>query len=794
LEQENASMPTYIMPESESATDTGDSSLEVFFAPERVAIFGATEAPESAGRAVMTNMIRHQCGATLFPISPGQKGVLGIEAYPSLEAVPLPVDLAIVATPAPAVPGVIRKCVAAGVKGAIILSAGFRECGPAGTELEQQIVAELRRGHLRVLGPNSLGVACPHTGINATFATAMVPRGSVGFLSQSGAILSALLSPDLPEPVGCSAFISLGSMLDLDWTGWLQYLGEDPQTEIIGIYAEALGDVRSFIRAVCKVTPHKPVILVKGRRAEATARLAPTERLAEREDVLDDLFRRAGVLRVDTIPDLIRVAAILATQRVSRGSRVTIVSNARAPAVLATGALLAEGSELAVLTPATNVALDALLPGRNHQNPIDLGDDASTERFARAAAIAARDSNSDALLLLLSPHATIDPLRTAELVSRLAPDCEKPILASWLWGAATPTTLRVLNQAGIPTFTGPEEAVHVIAYLWRHTENLGGLHEDSTVAGLVSRAGPGLARPAAPPVVAVQQAHVSPAGRIVQAARSSGRALLTGAEAQQLLAAYSLPAAETQVASDHEAAVELATLLGYPVVLSPFAEGGGLRGDVQGVRLHAEDSHDVRRAYCSLKAIVCDHSGPEHFQGVRVQPILSPNAWTVGLHSAIDPDLGPVLRFIAGSPWAATTSGHVIAFPPLTSARVRQLFGRPPLGTTLQALYGSGMVDLAALEQFLVNFSRLVVDQRWIKEIRIELLLAWRERLLALDPLVFLHGPDVREEQLPEFVLHHDAPHRVIAESPERHFKLPLGLLMSESDFESEGEPPPRQE
>ncbi len=775
-------MPTYIMPDSVSPAEAGDhQSLEVFFAPERVAIFGATEAPESAGRAVMANLIRYQCGATLFPINPKRKGVLGIEAYPSLAAVPLPVDLAIVATPAPAVPGVIRDCAAAGVKGAIIISAGFRECGPDGAELEQRIVAELRHGRLQVLGPNCLGVVCPRTGINATFAPAMVRRGSVGFLSQSGALLTALLSPDLPEHVGCSAFISLGSMLDLGWAEWLHYLGEDPQTEIIGIYAEALGDIRSFIRAVRKVTPNKPVILVKGRRAETAASGdGLTERLAERDDVLEDLFRRAGVLRVETIPDLLRMAAILATQPVSRGHRVTIVSNASGPAVLATDALLAEGGELAVLAPTTNIALGALLPGGNHhQNPIDLRDDANAARFARAAAIAARDPNSDALLLLLSPHATIDPLKTAELVSRLVPTHEKPILASWLWGAATPASLEVLNQAGIPTFAGPEAAVRVLGYLWQHTENLSNLHEDSPEAGPASRAGPGAASLVAPT-----------AERIVEAARSSGRALLTGAEARQLLAAYSLPTAVTQVAADHEAAIELAATLGYPVALSPFAEGGCLRRDVQGVRLHADDPQGVRRAYRSLEAIVCDHIGPPHFQGVRVQPMLSPDAWTVGLRSTIDPQLGPVLRFIAGGPWAETASGHVIALPPLTNLRVRQLFGRSPLGTALQALYGRGVVDLTALEQFLANFSQLVADQRWIKEIRIELLLAWREHLLALDPLVLLHGPDVREERLPELILRHDAPHRVIAEPPEPHFTVPLGLVMSPSGFESEAEPP----
>jgi acetyltransferase len=749
-------MSIYIMPDSECARPP----LEVFFAPERLAVFGATEAPDSAGRAIMANLIRYPCGATLFPINPKRAGVLGIKAYPNLEAVPLPIDLAIVATPAATVPGIIGECVAAGVKGAIILSAGFRECGPAGAELEQQIVAQLRHGNLRVLGPNCLGVACPRTGINATFAPARVRRGNVGFLSQSGALLAALLSADLPERVGCSAFISLGSMIDLGWAEWLAYLGEDPQTEVIGIYAEALGDPRTFIRAVRKVTPHKPVILVKGGRAEAARR---SEGLAERDDVLDNLFRRAGVLRVETIADLIRMADLLTSQPVPQGRRLTIVSNAGGPAVLAADALLAEGGELAVPAPATAVALGALLSARSRpQNPIDVRDDADAERFGRAAAIAARDPNSDALLLILTPHATIDPLRTAELVSPLAGGRGKPVLATWMWGAATPASLAVLNRAGISTFAGPEAAVRALGYLWRHGENRSGLHEDTT------------------PATVHEQAHTRPLGdRIVHTARRSGRTLLTGAEAQQLLAAYSLPAAETRVAAAHEAAVELANILGYPVTLAPFAAGAVFPSDVGVVRLHAGDPDAVRRAFRSLEAIVRDHVGPQSFQGVRIQPLLAPDACTVQVRSLIDPQLGPVLHLVAGSPWAAALGGHVMALPPLTSARVRQLLGQPPFGTALQALYGRGVVDLAALEQFLVNFSHLVVGQRWIKEICIDSLLASRERLLALDPLVYLHGPDVQEEQLPELVLRSDPAHGLNAGRTEPHFAVPLGLVAS---------------
>ncbi len=317
----------------------------------------------------MTNLIRYQCGATLLPINPGRKAVFGIRAYPNLGAVPLPVDLAIVATPAATVPGVIRDCQAAGVRGAIIISAGFGDGSPGGADLEQQIAAELMHGELRVLGPNCLGVACPRTGLNATFAPGMVRGGSVGLLSQSGALLTAFLSPELPEHVGCSAFISVGSMIGIGWAEWLAYLGDDMQTEVIGIYAEALGDMQSFIRAARAVASRKPVILVK------------SGRLAEPDAVYEEQLRRAGVLRVQSISDLIRMAEILCSQPAARGRRLLIVSNGRGPALLAADALHAHGGALAVPAEATVRELEALMPGRNHhRNIIDLGDDASSER------------------------------------------------------------------------------------------------------------------------------------------------------------------------------------------------------------------------------------------------------------------------------------------------------------------------------------------------------------------------------------------------------------------------------
>jgi acetyltransferase len=745
----------YIVPEGVSAAGRNDHPLDVFFAPRRVAIFGATETPGSAGRAVMENMIRHQCGATLFPIHPTRPAVLGIRAYPSLEVTPLPVDLAIVAAPAPAVPDIIGACAVANVQGAIILSAGFRESGPAGAELQQEVVERLRHSRLRVLGPNCLGVACPRTGINATFAPAMPRQGNVAFLSQSGALLAAVLSDDLAAGAGCSAFVSLGAMADLDWTDWLDYLLKDPQTEVIGIYAEQLEDARSFIGAVRRVAPHKPVLLVKGRRHNGKDHERPP--LADREDVLENLFRRAGVLRVETLTDMVRMAAMLGTQPTPRGRRVTIISNAGGPAVLASDALLSEGGELAVLAPATTAELDALLPAqRPHQNPIDLRDDADVERFARTVAIAAQDPNSDALVLLLTPQATIDPLRTAELVSRLDTGGDKPVLASWMWGAATPRSLSVLHNAGIPTFAGPEAVVRALGYLWRHGENLHVLRQDSKPAATSAA---DIDRPAA--------------DKMVREARWSGRIRLSGAEARQLLAAYSLPAVETCVATEQAEAIAAANAMGYPVALTPCVAGRPLAADVGILRLHAGNAEAVGRAYHALAGVVRDHLGGMPFEGVKVQPLLAPDAWSLSVRSLIDPQLGPVLQLFACDYPAAAHHEHTIALPPLTRTRVWQLFAQSPLGAMLHRLSVRGLVDLAALAEFLITLSRLVVEQPLIKELCIDTLLVGGERLIALDPLVLLHEAGVLEENLPVMVLRVDPTPSAVGGKVKKRFAVP---------------------
>jgi acetyltransferase len=462
-------MTTHTLPATvPTSARPGRRSLDVFFAPETVAVFGATEAPDSTGRAVTANLIRHPFGGVVFPISRIRPSVLGVRAYPRLADVPRQVELAVVITPAPLVPEVLGECLAAGVKGAVVLSTGFGESGPAGAELERRIAAQLRLGDMRVLGPSCIGLTCSYTGINATFAPRSVRPGTVGFISQSASLLAALADDSPGAGAGCSAFLSVGSMIDVDWADCLAYLRDDPHTESIGVYVDSLGDAASFLAAARSVTPSKPVVLLKARRAN---RAAP-------EQSLDEALSRAGVLRVQTLADLLCMCQLLAVRSAPSGGRLAIVTNTAGPAALAADAQLADGGELTALAPETVAALDRLLPPHAARgNPIDVGDDSPPERFARVAAAALADPGIDGLLAILAPSATTDPERAARYLAELAAVTDKPILANWLWGAATPENLATLQTAGIATFTGPDVAVRTFGYLWRHGANQRGLGE-----------------------------------------------------------------------------------------------------------------------------------------------------------------------------------------------------------------------------------------------------------------------------------------------------------------------------
>src|SRR5918997_1099886 len=516
--------------------------LDAIFRPETVAVIGATERPGSVGRTIMWNLVSSPFGGTVFPVNSRRPNVLGIKAYPSVSEVPARVDLAVIVAPAPAVPEIIRECAEAEVGGAVIISAGFRETGSEGAELEHQVLEEARRGRMKIVGPNCLGVMKPPTGLNATFAGAIARPGNVALLSQSGALLTAILDQSFMENIGFSALVSAGSMIDVGWGDLIHYLGDDPYTKSIVIYMESVGDARSFLSAAREVALTKPIIVIKAGRTEAAGKAAAshTGSLTGSDEVLDAAFSRSGVLRVGEISELFAMAEVLGKQPRPKGPRLTILTNAGGPAVLATDALIGTGGELAEISDDTMGDLNEFLPAPwSHGNPVDVLGDADPERYARTLEIAADDPESDGLLVVLTPQDMTDPTTTAESLVPYANKTGKPVLASWMGGAEIAPGESVLNGAGIPTFEFPDTAARAFTNMWRYTYNLRSIYET-------------------PEHTDETDADREAVEDLIASVRDSGRTILTEFEAKKLLAAYGIPTVETEVARSADEAVDLA--------------------------------------------------------------------------------------------------------------------------------------------------------------------------------------------------------------------------------------------
>jgi acetyltransferase len=719
---------------------TQEHPLKPFFFPGNVAVIGATEKAGSVGRTVLWNLISTPFGGAVFPVNPTRPSILGIKAYASVKSLPERVDLAVVVTQARLVPGIIAECADVGIKSVVIISAGFKETGPAGVELERQVMEHARRGRMRIIGPNCLGIMNPISGVNATFAAGMARRGSIGFISQSGALCTAVLDWSLREMVGFSAFVSIGSMLDVGWGDLIDYLGDDPNTKSIVIYMESIGNARAFLSAAREVALTKPIIIIKPGRTEGAARAAAshTGSLTGSDEVLEAAFRRCGVLRVSNISDLFYLAEVLSKQPRPRGNRLTLLTNAGGPGVLATDALIGNGGELAALSPESMQAYNQLLPTHwSHNNPVDVLGDAGPEIYAKALEIAAHDPNSDGMLVILTPQAMTDATRTAEHLRPYAKGLDKPVLASWMGGSSVATGEAILNEIGIPTFPYPDTAARVFTAMWRYSENLRALYET----------------PVARPDLGGSAQSREQAGKLIDQIRATGRTVLTEFESKEVLAAYGIPTVVTRIATDERSAVQQAEEIGYPIVLKLYSETITHKTDVGGVQLNLKDAAAVRTAFAAIRDSVTQKAGAEHFQGVTVQPMIRLEGYEIILGSSIDPQFGPVLLFGTGGQLVEVFKDRALGLPPLNTTLARRMMERTKIFAALKGVRGRAPVDIAALEQLMVNFSQLVAEQRWIKEVDVNPLLASAERLIALDARVILHPPETTEAELPTLAI-----------------------------------------
>jgi acetyltransferase len=708
--------------------------LEVFFKPRSVAVIGASAREGSIGRAVLSNLIGSPFDGAVFPVNLRQSAVLGVRAYSSVKEIPEPLDLAVLVTPADSVPALIEECAEVGVSGAVIISAGFRETGAHGMELERQVLATARRANMRLIGPNCLGVMCPSSGLNATFAPTMAKPGTMALISQSGAICTALLHWSLREQVGFSACLSIGSMLDVGWGSLIDYLGNDHHTRSILLYMESVGDARSFLSAAREVALTKPILVIKAGRTDPAAKAAAshTGALTGSDAVLDAAFRRVGVVRIDELDDVFHMTEVLAHQPRPAGPRLSIVTNAGGPGVLATDMLIGLGEQLAPLSDQTVEALNKVLPPHwSHNNPIDIIGDADPSRYEAVVRITAQDPNSDGVLVIMTPQIMSDPVEIAHKVAQFARLPGKPILASWMSGERASEGEAILNKAGIPTFVFPDTAVRAFHYLWRYSYNLNALYETPAPAESAKNA-------------------ASKANELICQAHQQGRALLTELESKQLLRAYSIPTVLTRFAATADEAAKIAAEIGFPCVLKLNSFSVTHKSDVGGVKLNLASSGAVKTAFEEIERSVAERVGPQHFQGVTVQPMVQLKGYELIIGSSIDAQFGPVLVFGLGGQLVEVFKDRALALPPLNTTLARRFMEQTQVFKVLKGVRGQKPVNISRLERLLVRLSQLVVDLPMVKEIDINPLFVSPGAVMALDARIVLFPPGTELASIPK--------------------------------------------
>lgn len=713
--------------------------LSPLFEPRTVAIIGATERDKALGAILVGNMKAAGFRGKLYAVNPKYTEVLGIPCFSDIGSVPDKVDLVVIATPAATVPGLIEACGSAGVRFAAILSAGFSECGEEGRKLERETVAIARRHDIRLLGPNSLGVARPCIGLDATFALGGARPGSIGFVSQSGALCAAVLDYARPNQVGFSNVVSLGVTAELDFGEILDYMVWDFRTEAILVHIEGIRDARRFLSALRAAARVKPVMVLKVGRHPVGSKAAQAHSGAQTGDdaVFDAALRRSGVVRLGTLTQLFSNLKGLYLHFRPRGKRLAIITNGGGPGVMAADRAGDLDIDLASLSAATIKELDGFLPQHwSRENPVDLVGDSSPERYARALQILLRDENVDGVLCLLSPLAMSQPTEVAQRLVELCKDSEKPILTCWLGEDSCHEAREIFRQARIPSLRTPESAVDVFSHISSYYRN----------QQLLAQV-PGPLEHEKPPM---RQLVSSLVDKVLQEKRLT----LRRQEALALLSAFHIPIARMRVAHSVEEAEEAASQLGYPVILRPNAE-------LYGTRLEHLVRHDlasrvaVNLAFHEMR-FELEASMPEALvAGWCVEPSYhSPYARELMLRVWHDPVFGPVIGFGERSVDPNYWPDRAVALPPLNAFLVRDMLHDTHAERLLGPLESMPAADYEALEHALLRISDLICELPTLKALEINPLYLDDRELLVTDAHIELRQTEPTKGHFEHMAIH----------------------------------------
>jgi acetyltransferase len=696
-------------------------NLDNIFNPKSIAIIGASDQEGSVGFALVKNLTQQGYAGKIYFVNIRKPEILGIKTYATVLEVPEAVDLAMIATPAKTVPDVMEECGRAGVKGAIIVSAGFKETGAAGKALEQKILEIAKKYDVRVIGPNCIGIIRPRNNLNATFLDKVPKAGKIAFLSQSGALGSAILDWAIHENIGFSNFVSVGSMIDVDFGDLIDYFGTDPKTKSILMYVEGITEARKFMSAARHFARTKPIIVIKSGKFTESAKAAAshTGSLSGEDDIYDAAFKRAGIVRVSEIEDLFNAAEVLGTQPLPRGPNLAVITNAGGPGVMATDALIAQGGKLAKLSQQTLNMLNVVLPPFwSKANPIDVLGDAKAERYRAAVEACLNDDNVDGIVVIFTQQALSEPVEIAkgivELVGQQA-DRNKTILTSFMGYGAVQEANRILNSNNIPTYFTPEQAIKTYMTMHHYQRNVELLYETPEEL-------PVDASPPKRPITA-----------ILRNAALEGREVLTEDEAKKVLKYYNFPVVKTAVANSVDEAVAYARKMGFPVVLKILSPQIVHKSDAGGVILDVHSETEVRDAFGLLIQRATAYNPGAHIIGVTVQPMIQRKGYEVIIGGKTDPLFGPIILFGMGGVGVELFKDYSLGLPPLNTTLIRRMMEETKVYQLLKGYRNAPPVDIRLLEEIMLLFSQLLIDFPQIKEIDMNPVLINEKEVSILD-------------------------------------------------------------
>lgn len=695
--------------------------LDKLFNPASVAVVGATNRKGAVGQLVMKNLLEGEFAGPIMPVNPGHKSIAGVLAYPDVASLPGAPDLAVICTPPETVPPLITALGERGARAAVVVTACPKFAKDAkGRTLAEAMIDAAKPFGLRILGPNCIGVLVPGAGLNASFAHLAAKPGKIAFLSQSGALCTAVLDWATAHGIGFSHFVSLGDCADVEFGDVIDYLGSVPGTSAILLYIESIRQRRNFMSAARAAARNKPVLVVKaGRMAEgARAATSHTGALAGTDAVFDAAIRRAGMLRVYEVEELFEAAETIHRARPITGERLGVVTNGGGIGVMAVDDLIEMGGRLAELSPSTVGKLDKVLPPTwSKGNPVDIIGDAPRERYAAALDTMIAADEVDALLVMHAPTATASSTAAADAVIAAAADTRMPVLTCWVGEQAVIPARRLLNDAGIPTYGTPREAVRAFMHIVNYRRNQTTLMET----------------PATAPIEFTPDA--ASARKIVQKVLQGGNpATMSEPDAKAVLQAYGIPVVATRIAHTPDEAAEIATDLGYPSAVKVLSPDVTHKTDVGGVHLFLDSADAVKAAAESILSDVPKRQPGARIDGFTVQPMVDrPGAFELILGVATDPIFGPVILFGHGGTAVEVIGDRAVALPPLNMALARDLVSRTRVSRLLKGYRDRPPVDFDALSMALLRISKLIVDVPEIVELDVNPLLAGAGGVLAVD-------------------------------------------------------------